>query len=52
MDTMTMYMTWSCIDHEHEHEHEYEHDHDHDHDHDHEGHIELKPLIFKLRPVL
>jgi hypothetical protein len=31
---------WLCIDHEH------------DYDHDHEGHIELKPLIFKVRPVL
>ena len=23
-----------------------------DHEHDHEGHVEPKPLIFKVRPVL
>jgi hypothetical protein len=36
-------------DHDHEHEHEHEHDHDHE---GHECHIEPKPLIFKVRPVL
>jgi hypothetical protein len=33
-------------------DHEYEHEHEHDHEHDHEGHVEPKPLIFKVRPVL
>jgi hypothetical protein len=27
-------------------------DHDHEHKHNHEGHIELKPLIFKVGPLL
>jgi hypothetical protein len=30
----------------------YDHEHEHVHEHDHEGHIEAKPLIFKVRPVL
>jgi hypothetical protein len=29
-----------------------DYDHDHEHEYDHEGHVELKPLIFKVRPVL
>jgi hypothetical protein len=29
-----------------------DYDHDYEHEYDHEGHIEPKPLIFKLRPVL
>jgi nickel/cobalt exporter len=34
------------------HDHDHEHEHEHEHDHEHEGHIEPKPLIFKVRPVL
>jgi hypothetical protein len=30
----------------------YDHEHEHEHEHDHEGHVEPKPLIFKVRPVL
>jgi hypothetical protein len=47
---MIMIMYWlvlAIID------HDYDHDYDHDHDREgHEGHIEPKPLIFKVRPVL
>jgi ABC-type Zn2+ transport system substrate-binding protein/surface adhesin len=38
--------------HEHKHKHKHKHEHEHEHKHDHEGHIEPKPLIFKVRPVL
>jgi hypothetical protein len=27
-------------------------DHEHEHEHNHEGHVEPKPLIFKVRLVL
>jgi hypothetical protein len=30
----------------------YDYEHEHEHEHDHEGHVEPKPLIFKVRPVL
>jgi hypothetical protein len=30
----------------------YDHEHEHEHEHDLEGHVEPKPLIFKVRPVL
>jgi hypothetical protein len=29
-----------------------DYDHEHEHEHDHEGHVEPKPLIFKVRLVL
>jgi nickel/cobalt exporter len=32
--------------------HDHDHDHEHEHDYEHEGHVEPKPLIFKVRPVL
>jgi hypothetical protein len=41
---MYMIMNMTSYDHKHKHKHE--------HKHDHEGHIEPKPLIFKVRIVL
>ena len=31
---------------------DYDHKHEHKHEHDHEGHVEPKPIIFKVRLVL
>jgi hypothetical protein len=39
-------------DYNYKHEHEHDHEHDYEHDYKHKGHIEPKPLIFKVRPVL
>jgi hypothetical protein len=31
---------------------DHKHKHEHEHEHDHKGHVEPKPLIFKVRLVL